>query len=445
MPPEEPAETAARSTRKKRPGASARRLAQGRVPAALVLPAGLPAELPGPHRAAPAWPRWAAARCWRRARPRWPARTPVPLPRPNNPVTWPVFPDNKPIASGLQPETGATLQIYNWVAYVNQACLNHFAKKYNCKVQVTTFNTMNEALSKLRSGLNFDVFMGVTVDVLGQLIESKLIQPLNHSYIPNITQAWPDFTHPFYDRGWQYTTPYTIYTTGISWRKDLVHENPYAMRNPWAHALAAQVQGQGRDPGRLPGEHQPRADEERHLQPEHHRPRPDRAVPAVAAGPDQTGQRADRQQRLHRGARPGRSGSTTPGPGDMAAAPYYMPKGVPVRRRSATGSPPDGRGPVANDTLTVLQRATNPVLAHLFLNYLLDLPNVLENISYNGYMQPLTAVTPQRLVKEQLLPKSLISTAVLPSDFRRGVGELQLPVDADALWQQAWLVVSNGI
>ena len=74
-----------------------------------------------------------------------------------------------------------------------------------------------------------------------------------------------------------------------------------------------------------------------------------------------------------------------------------------------------------------------------------NLPNVLENISFNGYMQPLNEVTPQRLVNEKLLPKSLISTAVLPVDFRRGVGEFQLPVDADALWQQAWLVVSNGI
>ena len=33
----------------------------------------------------------------------------VPLPRKNNPVTWPVFKDNPPIKSGLQPETGATL------------------------------------------------------------------------------------------------------------------------------------------------------------------------------------------------------------------------------------------------------------------------------------------------------------------------------------------------
>jgi spermidine/putrescine transport system substrate-binding protein len=130
--------------------------------------------------------------------------------------------------------------------------------------------------------------------------------------------------------------------------------------------------------------------------------------------------------------------------GDIAAAAGYMPKGVPVET-VGYWFPTDGRGPVANDTLTVLRTATNPVLAHLFLNYLLDLPNVLENISYNGYMQPLNQVTPQRLVKEKILPPSLMSTVVLPAYFRRGLGELQLPVDTDALWQQAWLVASNGM
>ncbi len=63
---------------------------------------------------------------------------------------------------------------------------------------------------------------------------------------------------------------------------------------------------------------------------------------------------------------------------------------------------------MANDTNTVLASASNPVLAHLFLNYLEDLPNALENISYNGYMQPLAGVTPQRLIKEKILPPSLM-------------------------------------
>ena len=109
--------------------------------------------------------------------------------------------------------------------------------------------------------------------------------------------------------------------------------------------------------------------------------------------------------------------------GDMAAAASYMPKGVPV---DVVGYwfPTDGNGPVANDTNVILRSATNPVLAHVYLNYFLDLPNVIENISYNGYMQPLTGVTPQVLVKEQILPPSLLSTVVLPSYFRRGVSEL---------------------
>ena len=114
-------------------------------------------------------------------------------------------------------------------------------------------------------------------------------------------------------------------------------------------------------------------------------------------------------------------------------------------RSSATGSPPTGAGRWPTTPTPCCAQPPTRCSRTLFLNYLLDLPNVLENISFNGYMQPLNEITPQRLVKEKLLPPSLMSTAVLPSYFRRGVGELQLPVDADALWQQAWLVASNGI
>jgi spermidine/putrescine transport system substrate-binding protein len=366
----------------------------------------------------------------------------VPLPRPNSPVTWPTT-GNTAIRSGLEPETGATLQIFNWVAYVNQACVNHFAKKYKCKVVVTTFNTMDEALSKLRSGLKFDVFMGVTVDVLGQLIDSKLIQPLNHGYLPNITQAWPDFTNPFYDQGWKYTVPYTIYTTGISWRKDLVHEDPYTMKNPWAMPWQSKYRGkvailddyrEGISLGLMKnGIFNLNTTSKDQITLSRRALQDLASLVNVHVDNNDYTEVPDGQTWIH-----------TAWSGDMAAAPYYMPKGTPVE---VVGYwfPADGRGPVANDTNTVLRSASNPVLAHLFLNYLMDLPNALENISFNGYMQPLNEITPQKLVKEKLLPPSLVSTAVLPSYFRRGVSELQLPVDADALWQQAWLVASNGI
>ncbi|HEY3879987.1 MAG TPA: substrate-binding domain-containing protein [Trebonia sp.] len=367
----------------------------------------------------------------------------LPLPRPANPVKWPVFAGNTAIKSGLGAEQNATLQVYIWEAYINQDVVNAFAKKYKCKVQLTTFNTMDEALSKLRSGLTYDVLVGATPDVLGQIVEGQLAQPLNHSYIPNISQAWPDYTDPFYDKGWQYTTPYTIYTTGMTWRKDKVDENPYTMKNPWA------MPWQGKYRGRVAI-----LDDYRE---------------GISLGLMKNGnfnlnttdysQIALSRQSLqdlsslvnlrisqtdYSDVPAGETWISSAWSGDMAAAPSYMPKGVNV---DVIGYwfPVNGRGPVNNDTMVVLKGASNPVLAHLFLNNLLDLTVALNNISWNGYMQPLTGVTPQVLVKEQILPPSLTSTVVLPSNFKTGLFELQLPVDADALWQQAWLVVSNGV
>ncbi len=366
----------------------------------------------------------------------------IPLPRPDHPVTWPVFADNPAIAAGLAPEKNATLRLFNWVAYINQQCLTDFGKKYGCKVEVTTFENMDVALAKLASGkLNADVFFP-TVDVMGQLVYGKLIQPLNHSYIPNISQAWPDFTDPFYDGRWRYTVPYTIYTTGIAWRKDHVDENPYAMPNGWAMPWQAKYKNRvailddaresislglmrdgifdlnTTDPGQI-------AAAGRSLQ--------DLAkLTNVHIDNNDYTEVPDGQIWIHHAWS-----------GDMATAASYMPKGVNV---DVVGYwfPADGRGPVANDTMTVLRGAPNPVLAHLFLNYMLDLGNVLTNISYNGYMQPINGVTPQRLVAEQLLPPSLMSTVVLPSYFRRGVVELEIPASANALWEQAWLQAKSA-
>ena len=371
-------------------------------------------------------------------------QTQIPLPRPNNPVTWPIFAANKPIKNGLLPERNATLKIFNWVAYVNQKCLDDFGKKYKCKVEVTTFNTMTEALGKLASGqVNFDVFMGVTVDVLGKVIEQQLVQPLNHSYLPNISQAWSEFTNPFYDQHWQYTVPYTIYTTGIAWRKDHVSEDPYTAANGWAFPWQPKYKGKVAI-----------LDDYRE---------------AISLGLMKTGstdlnttdprliqtsqlalQDLARLTNMHidnndyTEVPSGQIWIHHAWSGDMAAAAQYMPKGVPV---DVVGYwfPPNGIGPVANDTNTVLHGTQNPVLAHLFLNYLMDEQNALTNISYNGYMQPVNGITPQKLVHVGILPASLISTAVLPTYFDRGLKELQLPLPADQLWEQAWQTVSQGV
>ena len=68
---------------------------------------------------------------------------------------------------------------------------------------------------------------------ISRLVSGKLVQPLNHSYIPNIKNVWPSFTNPWYDQDWRYSVPYTIYTTGIGWRNDQVPADVAGMKNPY--------------------------------------------------------------------------------------------------------------------------------------------------------------------------------------------------------------------
>ena len=157
--------------------------------------------------------------------------TTIPLARRDKPVTLPIYDDNPAIADGLEIEKGSTLEIFNWDSYFYKKVLEDFEQEYDVKINWTTFNNMSEAKQKMQAGQVADVFFP-TVDMLGQMVGAKLLQPLNHSYIPNMeANVWPaywDGDVPFYDQGWRYTVPYVIYTTGIGYRRDVISDEEAA-------------------------------------------------------------------------------------------------------------------------------------------------------------------------------------------------------------------------
>jgi spermidine/putrescine transport system substrate-binding protein len=161
---------------------------------------------------------------------------PFPIAAPHSPVKWPIHSDNKPTKSGLTPEQGAVVKIYTYTDYVADDALKSFAakyKQYGVTAAITTFEDTTEALGKLRSGaVQVDIF-NPSYDQLGELVYGEVVRPLNHSYIPNITNVWPQFQNPFYDQEWRYTIPYTVYTTGIAWRTDKVALDVPSMPNPY--------------------------------------------------------------------------------------------------------------------------------------------------------------------------------------------------------------------
>jgi len=163
----------------------------------------------------------------------------LPLARPGEPVTLPM--NGSPIADGLKPESG-TFNVFNYADYLNKEVLDDFGAKYDVDVQLTTFASMDQCVTRLA---NNDVEVDVTdllPDRLTQVTAGKLLQPINHSYIPNLEKnVWPELHSPYYDRESRYTVPYTVYTTGIGWRSDKVSEDIPNMDNPWSIFWNAQA------------------------------------------------------------------------------------------------------------------------------------------------------------------------------------------------------------
>ncbi len=82
---------------------------------------------------------------------------------------------------------------------------------------------------------------------MGKLVAGDLLQPLNHELVPALeANNWGVFQDPYYDLGWRYSVPYTIYTTGVGYRRDHIPDDViHGMDNPWDDPVRSPVRGEG--------------------------------------------------------------------------------------------------------------------------------------------------------------------------------------------------------
>lgn len=359
---------------------------------------------------------------------------------PNNPVTWPIADDNAPIADGLSPEKGP-LKLYSYADYFSPDALKSFEDKYKTKVEVSTFNDGGEAMTKLRSGVDFDVYNANYTEI-GRLVGGNLVRPLNHSYIPDITNVWPSFTNPWYDQEWRYTVPYTVYTTGIGWRTDQVPADIGAMANPydvfwdptykgkaailddWHTAMAMVLLREG-------------------------------ITDINTSSPDDLKLVGEQLKAMMEATSPrvtitgysdlpaGQLGLSQMWSGDIISAQWYLPDGTgPEILRY--WFPSDGKGMVDNDMLVTLKGGKNPVLAHLFLNHMLDPEVAMQNYQQIGYQPPQNSINTDTLVADGIVPENLKESIVKPEFFDVGYRVLELEPANDEAWQNVWRTFKAG-
>ena len=381
----------------------------------------------------------------------WPAGSPYPIARQDAPVTWHQWQD--PIPAGQSPEPNATLQIYNWNDYINLDVVKAFCKQHKCKYQVTTFNNMDEAMAKMRTGqLKFDIFFP-TIDTIGKLVTAKLIQPLQHSYVPHLSSdVWESYQNPFYDQGWHYTVPYTIYTTGIAYRRDVIPDATIrGMSNPWEimwdpkHKGRVGTYDEYRDSIFLAllkdGVTDPNTSNQADL---------NAAQAALISLIDLVDIRVEING-TYIGIPKGNFDLHLAWSGDAVAAGSYWPKPTMANfQKMGYWFPADKKGAVDNDTIAVPTNAPHPVLAHTFIDWLMTFDNAMTNFAWTGYQQPQrradvgTLTTTKNAYGLPYVFPWMPDAVVREEDFTQGLVGGELTPQVDQQWRNVWQAFKSG-
>jgi spermidine/putrescine transport system substrate-binding protein len=366
---------------------------------------------------------------------------------PQNPVKQPLFDDNPPIESDLEPEAGP-LKLYNWADYIWPRVLKDFENEFGVEVELTTFYNLEEATRKLRTGeVSFDVFFP-TAEIIPKFVAGQLLQPLNHDYLPNLEKnVMPIVASPYYDQESRYTVPYTLYQTGIGWRSDLIDEDISQRENPWEAFWDPQykdVVGLYDDYRETigvgmyyNGDTDINSAEAGILEPA--RDSLIELIDLVNIRYTIDGAYAKIPE--------GKFSMHHAWSGDMIGAQYYFPKGGdPDTLRFVWPPKTDGGagGYISNDALGVIKGAENPVLAHLFLNFMLSEKYGMKNFGWLGYQPPLKTLDPDTLVKDGWVPEPLATAIIVEDDYEFGQSPVQLTPAEDRAWLDAWSAVQAG-
>ncbi len=366
----------------------------------------------------------------------------IPIARPESPVELPLTAEA--IATDTPIERGATLKVYNWDAYLYEKALRAFEDEFGVTVEWTTFNNLEVAIEALNSGqVLADVFFPTT-DYISRLVQGgesgPLIQPLNHELIPNLAgNVWSSFTDPgpFYDLGARYTVPYTIYTTGVAYRRDRIDDadaaaqgyemlwNPeyageIAYYNSYRDALGmAMFRNGGNDPNSGDPAEIDAAKE---------------AILDIVRDLDGQLSVDGTFAKLPQG----KVTVSQAWSGDIVGAQRSLPEG---ESQNVLGFwyPDAEPGLIANDTIVIPTTSKSPRLAHEFVNFLLGEKWGFRNFAeWNDYQPPLTSIDPASLVDKGVVAPNL-KRAVLTEDVLSvAVSQVQLSTEVDTLWLEAW-------
>ena len=366
----------------------------------------------------------------------------LPLPRPDNAVTWAITDDNQPIADGVADE-GGPLGIYNYADYIDPGLVKKFEKLTGRKVadRDLQLGRRGDREARLRRGR-------VRRDHRAHRREHR--QPDRAAADPAAQPLVPDERREEHLAGaagpvlrpWQQLHgAVLVWSDGIGWRNDKIDVDIAGMKVPWDIFWESQPwQGQGRDPRRQArrARDADAAGRDAHRpppRPQHRGRRRSSRRPARTSSQltDISNVKVD-DHRTTRRCPEGKTWLHQSWSGDLlSAAFYYMPKGVPPTRALVLEPGDERRRP---ERLLLHRPHGEEPGARAPVHQLHARRE--ERVRQHGQLRRLrrlrrTRITAESLIKSGLIPKSLTRAVVRPEQFPFNQELLQLSVAGRAL------------
>ncbi|MFF3687198.1 spermidine/putrescine ABC transporter substrate-binding protein [Streptomyces sp. NPDC002187] len=323
------------------------------------------------------------------------------------------------------------LVYFNWADFVDPAVFAGFEKEYGVKVIQSNFDSMEGMVAKLNAGNRYDIIFP-TAKWAERLTAGNRLRRIDHSrlrHADSVFGRYDYFADPWYDKDSAHTVPFTMYKTGIGWRKDKIGDD---LTGSWDDLWNNRAKGRVfvlDDRDEVLG------------------------MAALKLGLDITTTDEDDLERITdtlRSLRPrlrgfssdsynnllnGNAAMTQAWSGDMAAmlgqAKDPSVFGFEVAKEGA---------PVNSDCYAIPANARHPGTAMLFIDYMLRPENVKKNIEYIGYPMPVDGSEDTYAAIVEPFPECLVAATDLKDDlfFRNGTSRGEQARDT------AWTRVKAG-
>lgn len=131
--------------------------------------------------------------------------------------------------------SGPSVNFYNWDTYIGPTTLDDFREATGVPVNMSLFATNDELFARLRAGNpGFDVIVPSN-EFVTRMSQAQMLQELDHSKIPNMSNLLPEFQDAAFDPGRRFSMPYTWLVLGIGYNKAAAAAKGVPVPNSWRY------------------------------------------------------------------------------------------------------------------------------------------------------------------------------------------------------------------